>query len=134
MAALSASDTGDIVVAWLLRVALVLSLMGVCAFDSIAVGAAHLSAQDDSQAAAYAAATTWASTQDIRLAYASAQAEAAGRDSHNVVDRATFEVDAQGRAHVTVSRRAHTVVLEHLRPLRHWGSVRAATVGGVPAI
>ena len=127
-------DAGDIVVSWLLRVALVLTLLGVVAFDTIAVSAARLSVQDDSQAAAYAAATTWVGSHDIRRAYASAQSVAVERDTYNVVDRASFEVDAQGRAHVTVTRRARTVVLEHLGPLRRWTAVRGVGVGGVPSL
>src|SRR5207245_2199728 len=55
-------DSGSIVVGWLVKVAVVLMLFGIAAFDAVSVGSAHLTTSDDANTAASASASDFQSS------------------------------------------------------------------------
>jgi len=56
-----APDAGDVILSWLTRVVLVIAVTAVVGFDGLSIAVAHVSAQDDANSAAVAAATAWVS-------------------------------------------------------------------------
>ncbi len=124
------TDRGDVLLGWLVRLVVVLGVLAVVAFDLISIGSARLTAQDQAQAAARAAADSWAGAHDPQRAFDSAVESARAADPADRVDPAGFSIDATGHAHLTVSRTARTLVVRRVGPLRHLAAVSVAAVSG----
>lgn len=120
-------DRGDIVLGWLTRVTLALTLLGVVAYDGISVGVARLSVEDTASAASRAAGAEWRTSRDVQRAYDAAVTHALEEDPHSFLPVDTFRVEADGSVRLSVERTAQTLVLRHIGPLAHWAHVR--TVG-----
>jgi hypothetical protein len=103
-----AADRGDIVVGWLLRLAVSLGIGGVLLFDAISVGLAHAAVADAAKTAAQAGADSWHTRPDVAAAYAAAVAAVKPDDK---VSAESFAVDPDGTVHVRVARTATTLVL-----------------------
>lgn len=118
-------DTGGIVLGWLGRLTLVVGALGFVLFDAISVGAARLVVTDEATDAAKAAARSWHDRGSVDLAYAAALEAAQQTDAHAQVPRAEFRILPGGGIELVVTRRAHTVLLAHLAPVRDWATVSA---------
>jgi hypothetical protein len=116
---------GFIVIGWLTRIVISLSVIGVFTFDALSVGSASLTVSDAANGTAIAARDVYNNNPNNRdSAYAAAERFA---DSHGVVlIPSNFTISNDGRVTVTVTKVAHTVVLEHIPPLTAW-TVRSAT-------
>ena len=119
------ADRGDIVLGWLVRLVVLLSILGVFAFDSLSIGAGRFSIEDQANDAARAAAAQWASTKDAQRAFDSAWKSATEANPTNEIAVSSFLIDPAGQAHLTVTREAPTFVVRLVAPVRHWATVKA---------
>ena len=114
-------DSGSIVLGWLTRLTLVIGVLGVLAFDVIAVGAGSFGAADDAAAAASAGATVYRDTKDVQKAYTAAVAEAA-------IDGGTIRpeefVVGEGTITLTVRKDADTTWMHKAGPLERFTHVK----------
>ncbi|MFC6007238.1 hypothetical protein [Angustibacter luteus] len=122
-------DEGGIVLGWLTKVAVVLAIVGVIAFDVISVVTARLSVEDAGQQAALTASDVWSRTHDVQATLKAAEDSATESNPLNVVDTATFRVDADGTVHLRVTRDAPTLVAHYVKPLREMSEVHADSYG-----
>jgi hypothetical protein len=128
-----APDAGSIVLGWLVRVAVVLGVLGVLAFDGIALGTAHLSLADQATTAAQAASDRWIASHDVQAAYDAAVASAREANPDDTVRTDDFTVTPDGHVTLTLEREAHSLVLRSLPMTRAWvhvvesGSAHQAT-------
>ena len=123
-------DRGDIVLGWLTRLVAVLAVLGLIGFDAISLGLARFTAEDHAQAAARAAASTFAQTHTPQAAYDAALGEVVAHG--DTIDPASFTTAQDGAVTLTLSRTAPTLLLERVPPLRDWAQM-SATVTGRPA-
>ena len=70
------NDTGAIVLGWLTKLVATFALLGLIAFDGVAVGAGTFQTADHASTAAVAAADAYHDTKDLQQAYAAALASA----------------------------------------------------------
>ncbi len=122
-------DRGGIVLGWLTKLAVVLAIVGVAAFDAISVGTTAANLSDQGGYAARAASDSWLTSKNIQVAYDAALAAAIEQDPANAVDTTSFAVDADGTVHLRVSRTASTLVLFRFSKTRHWADVERAASG-----
>jgi hypothetical protein len=125
----TARDEGGIVLGWLTRVAVVMAIVGIAAFDVISVMTARLAVEDAGQQAAFTASDVWSRTHDVRAALKAAEDSANESNSLNVVDPTTFRIDADGTVHLRVTRDAPTLVAHYVKPLREMSVVHADSYG-----
>lgn len=133
-----APDGGGIVLGWLTRLAVGLTLLGLVGFDGISLGVTHLGAADDAVAAATAASEAYqraagstaaapasgpVSAAAATAAWAAASAYAGSHGER--LDPAGFRLAQDGTAQVTVARTAATLLLARIPPLRRYADVRA---------
>lgn len=125
----SARDTGSIVAAWIAKLAICLGVVGIFLFDAISIGTTYVSTADAGDTAAQAGSEAWAGSHDVRAAYARALVEANRNGGHDyTIDPKTFVVETDGTVHLVIARKAHTLVVERVGPVRQWASVeRQAT-------
>ena len=125
----TARDEGGIVLGWLTRVAVVLAIVGIIAFDVISVVTARLAVEDAGQQAALVASDVWSRTHDIQETLKAAEDSATESNALNVVDPATLRVDPDGTVHLRVTRDAPTLVAHYVKPLREMSVVHADSFG-----
>lgn len=114
-------DRGDIVLGWLTKLVVALSVLGVLGFDLISLGTARFQAEDHAQAAVRAANDSWKSAPDLQRAYDAALAEVAQHG--DTIDPQTFAVEPDGGITLTLHRTARTIVVEKVGPARDWAEV-----------
>lgn len=107
-----AGDAGGIVLGWLVRVALVLAVVGVLAFDGLSVLVAEMGVEDEAGRAARSASSTWSDTHDVRQAYTTAEASLGS--SASAIVPGTFRVTPDGTVSLRVERTAPTLVLHRV--------------------
>lgn len=110
------AEGGGIVTGWLLKIVLVLGIVGIVAFDAIAITVAHVTASDDAHSIGEAASDA------IVVSHASPD-----RARELALDRASTRgirlrpedlvVQDDGTVTVTIRRTANTVVAQRLGPL-----------------
>jgi hypothetical protein len=114
-----AGDRGAVRVVTLTRLIVILAIIGVLGFDTFSVMSTHISAENDAQNAAFAASQAWHNNPNINQAYQAAVAELASNPSEKVL-AAGFVVDPDGTVHLTVVRKAHTIVFDHIGGMKSW--------------
>lgn len=115
-AAAIASDSGTLVLGWLLRMTMGIGLVGIMAFDGLSVAVTHVRALDDASSAAYAASDSLRrAPKDLRAAFRASESAAVEAGSSLVRD--AWYVDRDGSVHVTVQKTAHSWVFKHIPPL-----------------
>jgi len=109
-------DRGDVVLGWLTKVVLALSLVGVVLFDALSVGVNQVSTQEAAEKAARVASTRWQETNDVQQAYDAAVADAAvgGRE----VPANGFSALPDGTVRLQVTAQPVTLVAHRIAPLR----------------
>lgn len=110
-----AADRGDIVLGWLTKVVVALSVVGVLGFDGISLLHARVSADDSAVQAAIAARDGWQNTQDAQFAFAQAQSSASETGVTLYVKDMVIEPD--GTVRVVVHKKAKTFFLRHVGKL-----------------
>jgi hypothetical protein len=122
-------DRGDIVVGWLTRVVVVISLVGVAAFDAISIGVSRLSVEDTAVQAAREASSELQRTHDILAAHATASGVATKANPLNEVPPERFEVLVDGSVRLVVTREATTFVVHHIGWIATWAHVQGRATG-----
>jgi hypothetical protein len=125
------SDRGDVVLGWLTKLVVTLSVLGVVGFDLVSLGAARLQAEDHAQSAVRAASSAYRTPTDLQAAYDAAAAEVA--EHGDTIDPRSFTVAPDGAVTLTLHRTAATMVVEKIGPLRDWTQV-FRTVSGRAAL
>ena len=115
-------ERGDIVLGWLTRVVLVLTLLGVSGFDFIAVVAGHFTTEDHANEAATVASQSWLQFHDLNAAYQAAKDAAEAHGDHLT---GPMTIDPDGTVHLTVAHHVKTLLVSHIGPLRHYGDAEA---------
>ena len=123
-------ERGDVVLGWLTKLAVVLGILGLIAFDGIAVVQAHFQAADNATTAASAAADEYKSSHDVQRAYNAAFSTVSGDDS---IEANTFRVSQDGTVSLRLHHVATTLVLRLIGPLKHY-AVAVETGEGHPAL
>jgi len=116
------SDRGDVVLGWLTKLVLVLSVIGLVGFDLVSLGASQLRAEDHAQAAARAAADSYTGPQDLQAAYDAALAEVLPDGAS--IDAQTFAVTADGTVTLTLHSTAPTLLVHKVSALRDYAEVQ----------
>ena len=122
-----AGDRGDIILGWLTKLVIGISLTGVVAFDGVSIGVAHVSTVDDANSAALSASHAWQDSHDMASALQAA-AETAAEHGETVVDN-SLTFDSDGTAHIAVRREATTLIVRHIHALRSWIEITASGSG-----
>ena len=123
------SDRGDIVLGWLTKLVVTLSLLGVVGFDLISLASARFQAEDHAQSAVRAAAAAWTGPATLQAAYDAAVAEVV--EQGDTIDPQTFSVLPDGTVTLTLLRTAPTLVVEKVPPLAEYAEIRR-TVSAAP--
>jgi hypothetical protein len=115
------SDRGGIVLGWLTKLIVVLSLVGLIGFDLISLGTTRLQAEDHAQAAARAAVEAYSGPSTLQAAYDAALAEVvADGDS---IEAQSFSFAADGTVTLTLHRTAQTLLVRKISALREHAEV-----------
>lgn len=131
MSCSSRGDSGEIVSGWLLKVAAVLTVLGIVLFDAISIGVTFTSTEDAGNSAARAASEAWNENgKDIQKAYDAALADANGDGGGGyAIDPKSFVVDPNGTVHLTIRRTASTIVVRRIGPIKDWADVSHRSEG-----
>lgn len=127
---LARRDAGTIVMGWLIKVALVLVVFGVTAFDSVSVASAHLSTSDDANSAASAAAADFQSSHNIQSALSAAKD--AITNPNEVLLSNSLTIHPDGSATVTVERKITTLVMYRIGPLKKYTVIQVRGQASAP--
>jgi hypothetical protein len=115
------ADTGSIVIGWLVKVAVVLAIVGITAFDAISVGSAHMSASDDANSAASAAASEYWNTHDAAAALNAATGAITSPNEEIVKD--SLQIAPNGTVTLALRRTITTLVMHSIGPLKKYGVI-----------
>ena len=115
------SDRGSIVLGWLTKLILVLSVVGLLGFDLISLGTARLQAEDHAQAAARAAVQAYSGPRSVQPAYDAALAEVVAEGDS--IDAPSFSFAADGSVTLTLRRTAPTLLVRKISALRKHAEV-----------
>lgn len=124
------SDAGSIVLGWLTKLVLLFAVLGLLLFDGIAIGVNNVTAQDDANLAAQAAAEAYKNTHDLQAAYSAAVAAVAA-DNEKVLPR-SFVIAADGSVHLVLQRETRTLVLHYVKALRKYERVQVSGEAAAP--
>lgn len=119
-AAPGSSDSGSIVVGWLVRLVAAFAVVGVLLFDGVSLGIAQLAVMDSAAAAARAASLELRTGGTAQRAYDAALASSSSKDLVDVLPVEEFHVGADGSVTLTVQRTAPTLVLHHIPGSESW--------------
>jgi hypothetical protein len=114
-------DSGSIVLGWLTKVMLVMTIAGIVLFDGVSVGVARMSAQDDANTAAGAAGADWKTNHNVQSAY-NAAASVITNPSERVLTHG-FVIGTDGTVHLLLRRSATTLVMYRIGPLKKYGVI-----------
>ena len=113
----SARDRGDIVLGWLTRLVVVLSVLGLVGFDGLSLAQSRFQASDRATTAASAASTSWTQTKNLQAAFNAAYATTQDGDT---IETKTFAVTPDGKVTLRLHHTATTLLLQRVRALRHY--------------
>jgi len=112
-------ERGVIRVVTMTRLVVILAIIGVLGFDTFSVMSTHINTENDAQNAAYAASQAWHNNPNIDQAYQAA-VSAVANDPKEKVLTTGFTVDTDGTVHLTVVRKAKTVLFGHIGAMKDW--------------
>jgi hypothetical protein len=115
-------DQGDVILSWLSRVVVVLAITAVIGFDALSIAVTRVSAIDDANTAAAAAATAWHSDKGA-LAPTLLAAQISASQHNETVLPTSLTVDTDGTVHLRLQRDATTLVVRHIGPIKSWAVV-----------
>lgn len=122
-----ASESGGMILGWLLRIACSIAIVAVAAFDGLSIGVAHISAIDDANSVARSASSAWTAHHDMQAALAAAQ-ETAAQHGETVLPN-SLQVASDGTCTVRIARQATTLIIGHIKELRSWVRVTESGSG-----
>jgi hypothetical protein len=107
-------DAGDIVVAWLGRLVVILAIVAAIGYDGVQVGLAKVSIQDQASTAAQAGRDSWQTRHSVENAYTAAVLSAHSGNTANVISPKNFVVSPTGVVTLTMTRPIHTLFAHYL--------------------
>jgi hypothetical protein len=121
-------ERGDIIVGWLTKLAVAITLIGVTGFDAISVATTKMSATDTADQAAREGSDMWAESHgNIQRSYDAARRYA---EQHGAtIDPADFRVEADGTVRVHLKKTATTLVFYRIGATKKWAHVEADGYG-----
>ena len=115
---------------WLTKLALLLAVLGLIAFDMIALATTGVTAADDATTDASLAADTYKATTNPQKAYDTAAIEAL---KHNeTIDPNSFYVTPDGHITLTVTRTATTLWMHRIGPLKKYTILTGTATASPP--
>ena len=121
-------DSGSIVLGWLTRLAAVLAIFGLLAFDGVALVKTNFTVADHATTAAKTAADSYHQSHDAQAAYDAAVAEVT--PDGETIDPKTFSVNpADGKVTLKVKGEAVTLWMQYLGPLKKFRAVTQTGTG-----
>lgn len=123
-------EAGDIVLSWLVKLTVVLSLLGIVAHDGISVMTASFAADDTAQTAAVDATQYWRDSHHDPAGLLAAATSELDPKTYSV-DPSQVVANQDGTVTVTVHRTARTLVLYRIGPLAHYAMV-SGTASSAP--
>lgn len=115
------NERGDIVLGWLVKLAVILALVGVIAYDAFAIAYNHVAASDDARSVANAASDVLIlKNASKRAAIETAEDRASTRGVDLNVEELVINRD--GSVEVTVHRSVDTIVTKYLGPLADYAT------------
>lgn len=122
------NERGTIILGWLTKIALVIVIVAIPAFDAVSVGVARVGASDTAQNAAITGSEVWRTTRgDVQKAYEAAVDYAA--DHGATIAPEQFVVAPDGTVTVTVEKDATTLVFYRVGASKKWTHVVATASG-----
>lgn len=122
-------ERGDVVMSWLVKIAVVLGIFGIALFDTISIGTTAVTVSDQGNFAARQASESWLADKDLQATYDAALAAAREENPANKVATKDFRVDPDGTVHLTLSRTASTLVVRRIGPIKKWAHVSHTAEG-----
>jgi hypothetical protein len=104
-------DRGDVVIGWLARIVIVLTVVAVLGYDGIQVTMAKVNSQSTANSAAAAGRDNFTRTRDVHQALAAARANADSSHPGDVIPAATFKIAKDGSVTLQLSEPIKTIVL-----------------------
>lgn len=114
------------VLGWLTKLVVALSVVGVLGLDGFAWASASVGAHDAAEGAGRAAVSAWERTANVQSAYDAALAEVVA--SGDTIETSSFTAAPDGSVALTLHREASTLVLHRVPPLRHLTQISATVV------
>ena len=106
------TDGGSIVIGWLTRIVVVMAIVGLIAFDAMAIAQGHVSASDEADEVAQDAHNTWTDTHDVDKAYATANGEVKAKGDR--IPKGGFTIEPKtGYVTVQVQHSVDTLLAKH---------------------
>ncbi|MCU0300231.1 MAG: hypothetical protein MUF35_01340 [Candidatus Nanopelagicales bacterium] len=117
-------DEGGIVLGWLLRVTVVLVVLGVIGFDVMSLAYTNVRTVDDAGIVAGTGADVLIESPGD-FDRARDESRAVAKELGVRMRGKDWWIDEEGEVHVTVSRTAHSLALQHVPQLERYLTVRA---------
>ena len=124
-----AGDRGDVILGWLTKLIVLVSLLGVVGFDAVTLGAAPFTTEDHAQTAARAAGEAYRATPNPQTAYDAALESIV--TTGDTIDAPTFAVAPDGSVTLTVRHETATLLVSKVPQLRRF-TISSRTVTGRP--
>jgi hypothetical protein len=124
-----AADRGDVLMGWVVKIAVVLGVIGLALFDGISISSTSVTLADQGSYAAQQASEVWLQGQNLQKTYDAAVIAAKEQNADNSVATKDFRVDSDGTVHLTLARTANTIVVRRIGPLKHWADIRHGAHG-----
>jgi hypothetical protein len=124
-------DAGAIVMGWLVKIALVLTIVGIGGFDAVACASARLTTADDANTAASAAAADYQTSHNVQSALTAAQ-NTITNTSETLVPT-SLSIAPDGSATLTIKRKITTVVMYRIGPLKKYTDITVRGQAPPPA-
>jgi len=115
-------DRGDVVLGWLTKLVVALSLVGLLAFDGISLTLARFQAADAATSAAGAAADAYKSSRNVQAAYDAALGTVVS--AGDTIETRTFTVAPDGTVTLQLHHQATTLLLHKVSRLRRYADAR----------
>ena len=123
------NDRGAMLIGWLTKLVVSLTVIGVLSLDAVSMGVTRFQAEDHAQQAARIAAQTYRTGENLQKAYDAALASVASQG--DAIDTVSFAVDPTGAVTLRLRRKVPTLLIKKVPQLRDW-TTATSTVTGRP--
>ena len=117
------SDERGVIADWLVKITLVVALVGLVLYVAVSVGVNFFTLDTSADDIAFELSST-VGARPANLIELRNEGRILARDAHARLVHITVDEET-ARLRVTLRRPASTLVLQRLRPLRHWGLATA---------
>ncbi len=111
-------ERGEIVLGWLTKITLVLSVFGLLGYEMVSLGLTRLQTEDIAAEVARRGSEIWQRGRDVQQAYLAGAEVATAKGG--VVSPDKFVVEPDGTVSVTVCREATSLLLYRTKRTRKW--------------